>query len=354
MQQTMRAQGYQGSLVTFGFYSNDLRCDVIISRNGSIRTSVHELAKDLAWQFYNRYSAQNTPISVVAHSLGGLLTRYALYRVAMGDVSYPPFLMVSHVSTLGTPYQGYNLIAEICYLNPINAQCREMSPRSSFIAEFKNPGALLPQGKGGTIWTNVGSNADPFDRSDGFVKSTSATSMQISQPRKKTMPWYRLIFHTMYTRNPTVIQFVIDSLANGNGAAKRSLASSERAIKDTVQFAQASGLLEKDSSATDVTVSLAQATEDMDTLPENASPAKISPYRVKGEQAGVQLESVLAGGLFDQMGLKNGDVIQGCNSETLNSPFEGLATLDAHHTSGKIKLCIQRGHEHTTQVVAFQ
>jgi len=266
-----------------------------------------------------------------------LIIRYALYRVSIGDTTYPPFLKVDHVITLATPHEGYSLLAESCHLVPTSVQCVEMAPYSSFIAGLKVASALLPQGQGGTLWTNVGSNADPIDNSDGVVGSSSATSMEIPVASKLVMPWYKLIFHTKYTNNQTIIQFVANALGGATSVKAQVLTSAKTQVL---------------TRPADVQVSR-HALVDRENGDEQAGPAHIEPYLIAGAQYGVQFSSVQTGGVFDQMGIQNGDVVHGCAGSDLNQPFDALEAIQ-QNGGGSLQLCILRNASEITRVVAVQ
>jgi hypothetical protein len=55
-------------------------------------TSLDVLAHDLAWFSYDSYPLAGTPVDVVGGSLGGLIVRDALLRVAQHEASFPPYL----------------------------------------------------------------------------------------------------------------------------------------------------------------------------------------------------------------------------------------------------------------------
>jgi triacylglycerol esterase/lipase EstA (alpha/beta hydrolase family) len=338
METALRAQGFTGPMSTLGYYFDDPNCDVMTSPHGSILTPIQDLAKDLAWSIYNSYSSQGVSVDVVAHSMGGLMTRYALYRIAVGDTSYPPFLKIAHVATLGTPYTGYSLTAESCHIVAVNVECWQMFPLSFFIADLKNSQALLPQGQGGTTWSNVGSNADILELSDGFVGSASATSMEIPDSSKMIMPWYKFVFHTMYTHNATVIASVASSLSDG--------------------IAQSNVVPQIVTSTPDVTpnavVSQNEVVLDMSTTPQNRRPARAEPYLENNQVQGVKFTEVLPDGIFAKMGIENGDVVRGCTEETRGAPFDALAQLETSSQPVTLDFCVLRNGIESHKVVRVQ
>ena len=339
MEAGLVASGNKGQMITLGYYGIDLNCDVISNKSGTVMTSSMENARDIAWYFYNTFNQNGTAIDVVAHSYGGLLTRYAMYRVAIGDPSFPPFLNVAHVTTVGSPYEGYSILAESCHIIVYNLQCDDMFPLSSFIKELNSPQASYPQGVNGTIWSNAGSNADIIESSDGVVGSASATSMNVSGTHKLIMPWYKFVFHTIYYHNSDVIAWVGQTL-NTTSASANVVAK----VDDTLPTV---------TEAPNAVVSQAEVTQDVTALPADQKPAQLAPYLVNGVQQGVQFTKVLAGGMFDHMGIEEGDVVQGCSAATINTPSFPIDGFKKHGR-GKMKLCIVRNGAKLTHVVSVQ
>jgi hypothetical protein len=339
MEDGLTEQGYTGPKITIGYYFNDRNCDVKTSPHGSILTHISDLSKDLAWYIYDEFSSKDIDIDVVAHSMGGLMIRYALYRSAVGDSDFPPYLKVSHVATLGSPFTGYSLLAETCHVVFVNIQCNDMFPLSSFIKDLKNPEALLPQGPDGTIWSNVGSNASFADNSDGVVNSSSATSMPVSDASKLILPWHMFVFHSNYTHNKTVIANVGQNLAlTAQGASEaRSLA-----VTMDQRFRVPAALELSARAKADAVVSRDEVIQDFSQVSSDHQPGRIEPYLENGQAAGVRFTNILAGGLFARMGIQEGDVVRGCAQENVNSPFEALDSIETSTEPVFMKFCVVR------------
>jgi triacylglycerol esterase/lipase EstA (alpha/beta hydrolase family) len=174
--------GFTGPFVTAKYYYNDANCSVDLNNYGtqsayyssglvngqdSNTTDIRHIAYQLAWYIYNTYSSNGQNIGIVAHSMGGLITRYALYRVAAGDSNFPPSLLVSNIVNFGSPHNG-TTSASSCSFN--NIECAEMVPNSAFLNDL-NANGQNPQAVGGTDWTLMGSDFD------SVVSDASATSM---------------------------------------------------------------------------------------------------------------------------------------------------------------------------------
>ncbi|HEX2038733.1 MAG TPA: hypothetical protein VHF47_03255 [Acidimicrobiales bacterium] len=181
MDNTLRSWGLTGSKVTVRYYKGDVNCTHALENYGS--PGVHfdpgtnsydryvrleHLGYELAWMIHREFSSRGVTVDVVAHSMGGLITRYALAQVARGHADFPPYLYVEDIVTLGTPHAGTGW-ANFCW----TTQCEQMRPGSSFV-NWLASNAPNPQGSGGTDWTAVGSY------NDEIVSETSAVSMSAS------------------------------------------------------------------------------------------------------------------------------------------------------------------------------
>jgi hypothetical protein len=115
--------------------------------------------------------------------MGGLLIRYALHRVAVGDPNFPPFLTVPRAVTLATPHAGLRPAAtrSICGRT---VQCKAMRSDSVFISELTNH-ALDPQGLGGTAWTIAGAS-----RTCDLVPPWSALALPAAERVRYVHPCY--------------------------------------------------------------------------------------------------------------------------------------------------------------------
>jgi len=216
---------------TVGYYHGDKNCNTPIDASGdhskvpgpqvalagtqphregshTINTPIEHLAYHLAWNIYNTYSSRGQPIDVVAHSMGGLLIRYALAATDRGVAGFPPYLLVEDVVTLGTPHGGSRAFA-----GPL-IQVAEMKPGSSLLKSLEKRG-FNPQGMGGTDWTAVGSDDDTVvaaDRAVGTDRDRVPRDMYIGARHKV---WYTAVNHLEHsdyykvkTDNVTATAFV--------------------------------------------------------------------------------------------------------------------------------------------------
>ena len=178
-----------GSLVDTKYYVGDSSCDQSIDHHGSHNrhkgnnrwwtfgfnhsyidtgshnhdTPIEHVGYHLAWYIYDHYTSQGQPIDVVAHSMGGVVIRYALTKLEQQHSDFPPELLIEDVVTLETPHDG-GYLSILCGWS---TQCLELFPGSSFISGLSEN----PQASAGTDWTTIGSYWDPLvphDSADGM------------------------------------------------------------------------------------------------------------------------------------------------------------------------------------------
>jgi hypothetical protein len=121
-------------------------------------TSIEQLAHDLGWFIYDSYTQSGKPVDLVAVSMGGLIVRDLLYRVAHHDSNMPPKLLVTHAVTISTPYLGYGATGASAICPITTLQCQEFAVGSSFLTTL-NGDPKPPEGDGGTTWSAAGSSA---------------------------------------------------------------------------------------------------------------------------------------------------------------------------------------------------
>ncbi|MFI1221974.1 MULTISPECIES: esterase/lipase family protein [unclassified Streptomyces] len=154
-----KAKKWKGKLLTFGYYKGNKRCSY--NANGSRGTALKTVAKAFANYAYKNYSKKNIKLDVVAHSMGGLVVRAALYHTAKGTKDFPPRLYIEDVVTLGAPHGGTGW-GSACKKRW--KQCEDMKQGSAFLKSLPN---TMPNSRMGTDWTTISS----YD--DAIVSETS-------------------------------------------------------------------------------------------------------------------------------------------------------------------------------------
>ena len=172
---------------TVAYYDGDTNCGNNLSahgdhsnhypsghRNGAHTpdTNIRHLGYHLAWFIWNKFSRDGRHVDIVAHSMGGLITRYAMAQTAHDTAGVPPNLLVDDIVTLGTPHNGPRFFSSFgcAVLGGSPLQCDQMDGGSAF-QQWLDDHAAQPNPIPRTDWTTVGSD------NDGHVASDSATGM---------------------------------------------------------------------------------------------------------------------------------------------------------------------------------
>ncbi|TCP54099.1 PGAP1-like protein [Tamaricihabitans halophyticus] len=143
------------SLKTVAYYKGDVNCDVRIGK-ATLDTRIKDVAAKLANYIYDKHTSDGQSVDIVAHSMGGLITRVALLGSAKGWAGFPKKLDVGDVVTLGTPHQGIS--------KPDandDTQWKSMRPGSTFLDVLQEPkNQLGEKWASGTDWTLLASDED--------------------------------------------------------------------------------------------------------------------------------------------------------------------------------------------------
>ena len=81
----------------------------------------------------------------------------------------------------------------------------------------------------------------------------------------------------------------------------------------------------------------------MADLNELMQQVRIRPFMEGKNPAGFLVSNIKPGSLFSKMGLRNGDVIQGVNGETITTPDQAIELYESLMEGGTIDLDIKRG-----------
>ncbi len=74
----------------------------------------------------------------------------------------------------------------------------------------------------------------------------------------------------------------------------------------------------------------------------------MTPYFVQGQQQGFRLSRMRAGGVLQQIGLQDGDVLQKVNGLDLHTPQEALQAYQQLQTEATVRLNVLRNNTPTT------
>lgn len=149
-------------------------------------TAIENIAIDFAWYVYNNYSSKGRAVDVVAHSMGGLVTRAAIAgtsnRRTVSGRSFPPYLYIEDAVQISSPNEGIrtNIQVMCTGLATATTQCLQMWPGSSFLSSWilrpsgSRVGYDNPQSQMGTDWSAIGSG-DDWVVNTGSALNISAT-----------------------------------------------------------------------------------------------------------------------------------------------------------------------------------
>jgi general secretion pathway protein C len=79
-----------------------------------------------------------------------------------------------------------------------------------------------------------------------------------------------------------------------------------------------------------------------------SSQAMVTPYFVQGQQQGFRLSQLRAGGVLQQIGLQEGDVLQTVNGLNIHTPQEALQAYQQLQTESTVRIHILRHNRPTT------
>ncbi|WP_309895959.1 hypothetical protein [Archangium sp.] len=146
-------RGWGSQLRTIGIYSRQTGCyvnlaNVAPNQSSSLTimqgsspftnaTSIGALGHRLAWWIYNNYTSKGLTVSLVGHSMGGLVARTAVGGSSKRLSGFPPPLLVKGMVLLGTPNNG----ASASYLGGFTGcttQCAQMNSGSTFLNSLNN------------------------------------------------------------------------------------------------------------------------------------------------------------------------------------------------------------------------
>lgn len=188
-------------------------------------TDLRHLSYALAWFIYDTYSKNGQSVDVVAHSMGGLMIRWALAQVAAGNSVFPPYLLVHDAITVSTPFLGAVPAVGSLASCQSSLECAQFTSGSSFLNELDRN--ANPQGRGGTSWTVMGGG--PCD----LVSADSATAMDARRV-SWTVPCYThggIIMDTSQAMDATTTVSEAGSSPVTSASAPHSLAAVVRTLQ---------------------------------------------------------------------------------------------------------------------------
>lgn len=138
-----------------------------------------------AWYIYDTFTRNGIPVEVVAHSMGGLITREAVGGSGGHLAGFPSApLLVTRAVTVATPHGGVDFLLSAGSTIGLQHtdEIGDMTPGSDFMNTLGTPTFEKPQGSGGTFWGLIGSsvpNGPPTITSFSQVPPDCATGLNV-------------------------------------------------------------------------------------------------------------------------------------------------------------------------------
>ena len=179
-----------------GYYNSESSCDenlvadagltqcsslgVSSTDLGTTNDRLEHVSCLLAWYIYSNYTQYGEPVNVLAHSMGGLLTRYAIGATAAHAASFPPVLWVNNAETVATPHGGiYGAYHDQAAAHGFSGvQFEEMNPNNTSYSFMSTIGGYnRPQGYAGTRWAIIAASDAAAALGDGGPAVSFYTSL---------------------------------------------------------------------------------------------------------------------------------------------------------------------------------
>jgi triacylglycerol esterase/lipase EstA (alpha/beta hydrolase family) len=162
---------------------NLTKCNALATSSidyGNKNDHLDRLSCLLAWYVYDNFTQYGEPLNILAHSMGGLLTRYALGATNAHSAYFPPVLWVNNVVTVATPHGGvwgayHNFAALSSSTNGVELDMMDPG-NSSYTFMSTIAGYQRPHGFDGTRWALIGAS-DAAGGGDGGNAVSSWTGL---------------------------------------------------------------------------------------------------------------------------------------------------------------------------------
>lgn len=163
------------------------KCDALgtAGNNGTVNDPIPRLGCLFAWYIYDTYTVNGIPVEIVAHSMGGLITREAIGG-SNGFADFPSSpLLVPRVVTVASPLGGVDaFIADASWIGGQGSdEIGEMKQGSAVMNQFAAAAFEKPQGAGGTFWGLIGASTPtgPSDESQ-YSQAQSCGALGVGIP----------------------------------------------------------------------------------------------------------------------------------------------------------------------------
>lgn len=147
------------------------------SADGTWNEDDRHVACELAWYIWEYYTLVNNSVNIVAHSLGGVLLKEALYQIYVKhDNHFPPYLYVHQVVTFESPLDGIQEFADEACNECEQLLQLEWGVINNIWGDLNDSASKTVRASGGTNWTMEG-DADKKCNTLGFAVGGSAFGM---------------------------------------------------------------------------------------------------------------------------------------------------------------------------------
>lgn len=162
------------------------------SNEGTNNEDIRHLACRFYWYVYDNYTSQGKYVHILAHSMGGLIAKWALSMAGKDSAYFPYPLLVYNVVTLSTPFQGgtfARLLCSSCY----EGEQMDSTYSPNIIGDLNN----LSTTEG--YWTVIGSiggnGLDPTPCDIANIDSKSVLQPGPSLASARSVDYSECIYH---------------------------------------------------------------------------------------------------------------------------------------------------------------
>lgn len=107
-------------------------------------------------------------------------------------------------------------------------------------------------------------------------------------------------------------------------------------------------------SDTQMTIDRSEVDKALGNLNQILTQARCVPHMENGRPAGYRCFQIVAGSIYDKIGMKNGDIICGINGEEIADMSQALQLFEQLKTSNRIELCIRRNRQTMNMIYDIQ
>lgn len=107
-------------------------------------------------------------------------------------------------------------------------------------------------------------------------------------------------------------------------------------------------------SDTQMQIDRAEVDKALGNLNQILTQARCTPHTENGRPAGYRCFQIVPGSIYDQIGMKNGDIICGINGEEISDMSKALKLFEELKSANRVELCIKRNRQTMNMVYDIQ